>query len=159
MNIVLLFVMLVFFPRVSEPVSNLGKALISFKFFKQHFCAPPYRIPDEGTRKKLGWWVRDNTEVNDKVFIAGFGAQAQAYSERVSPSIYFNATQTPLAQKRLYADLRSNKPEMILVPLFPEYTQTVNVDIRNFVDTLVATRYQSVGCRYSYEVFKLKTSP
>jgi hypothetical protein len=154
--LILLAIMVIFFSNVSEQISNFGKVITGFKAAKQGFCNPPYMIPDEGTRKKLGWWVRDNTSTGDKVYIAGFGAQVQAYSERVSPTVYFNATQTPLAKARFFSDLRSNRPQMILVPLFPEYKQTVSADMRDFVDSLVAKNYLVGGCVYNYQVFKLK---
>jgi 4-amino-4-deoxy-L-arabinose transferase-like glycosyltransferase len=155
-NLALVIILIIFFPDMSEQLGNFSKALTGFKAAKQRFCNPPYVIPDEGDRKKLGWWVRGNTSIRDKVYIAGFSAQAQAYSERVSPTVYFNATQTSLAKARLFIDLRSNKPQMILVPLFPEYQQTVSAGMRNFVDSLVAKSYRANGCIYNYAIFRLK---
>jgi len=152
-------IVIIFFPGVSEQLNNLEKEVIGFKFNKQHLCTVPYVIPDEGSRKKLGHWVRDNTSINDKVYVAGFGAQVQAYAERLSPTIYFNATQTAIAKARLFADLTSGKPKMILVPLFPEYQQTVSADMRNFVDSLVLKDYQLKGCEFNYSVFERKPSP
>jgi len=154
-----LAVLLIFFPNISEQLGNFRKTITGFKTKQQQFCVEPFYIPDEGIRKKLGWWVRDHTSIGDKVYVAGFSAQVQAYSERVSPTIYFNATQTPLAKARLYADLRSAKPKMILVPLFPEYRQTISADMRNFVDSMVAKDYQLKGCEFNYSVFELRSSP
>ncbi|MBS1529883.1 MAG: glycosyltransferase family 39 protein [Bacteroidetes bacterium] len=154
-NLALLVIFIIFFPNISEQSGNVGKAIFSLKEPKRGFCVPPYTIPDEGTRKRLGWYIKDNTATIDKVYIAGFGAQAQAYSERISPTVYFNATQTPTAKARLFTDLRSNQPQMILVPLFPEYKQTVSADMRDFVDSLVAKNYKPAGCVYNYEVFNI----
>ena len=116
----------------------------------------PYPIPDEVTRKKLGQWVRDQTSSADRVYIAGFGAQVQAYSERMSPTVYFNVTQTPMAKAQFYSDMRRTPAAMILVPMFGQYKETVDKDMRDFVDSLVAKNYDSAGCMYSYSVYRLK---
>jgi hypothetical protein len=154
--LILLAILVIFFPNISEQLANFDNVIAGSKATEQHFCASPYAIPDEGARKELGWWIRDNTSPGDKAYIAGFGAQVQTYSERVSPTVYFNATQTQLAKAKLFSDLRSNHPQIILVPLFPEYKQTVSGDMRDFVDSLVAKNYMVTGCMYNYEVFKLK---
>lgn len=148
----LLFAIL-FMPSLSEPFSNL--IFGNFHFSKTGYCHPPYSIPDEATRKRLGCWIRDHTKEHDKVFIAGYGAQVQVYSERISPTIYFNVTQTRIAKQRLFADLRLYKPEMILIPLFPEYRQQVSKDIQQFVDSLAAKDYHLETCMFNYNVYRI----
>ncbi len=108
--------------------------------------------------KKLGSnWVKANTGEQQKVLVAGFGAQVQVYSERLSPSIYFNVTQTETAKKRLlFEDLKQNKPTMILVPLYDDYRKTVNPDIRLFIDSLVAKGYRLSGCMCNYNIYRIK---
>lgn len=155
-NLVLLVLWIVFFPNLSEQLVAAQRLLSNNNNPTQKFCAPPYTIPDEGTRKLLGQWVRDNTSAQDKVYVAGYGAQVQAYSERISPTIYFNVTQTAAAKARFYSDMKSNKPSMILVPLFPEYKQTVSADMRQFVDSLVAKNYQLQCCMYNYGIYGIK---
>jgi hypothetical protein len=155
---VYLALVMIFFPNLTEQWGNLRKTVSGFKMKEQRFCAAPYLIPDEGIRKQLGWWIRDNSAADDKVYIAGFGAQVQAYSERISPTIYFNVTQTPLAKARLFADLQSNKPQMILVPMFTDYKQNVSADIRNFIEGLITKDYQPQGCVYNYMVYKIKAT-
>jgi len=151
-----LFIVVIFLPRLSEALSNIKVLLGSSAFDKVSYCRPPYFIPDEGTRKKLGWWVRDNTTEKDRVLVAGFGAQVQVYTERLSPTVYFNVTQTQIAKERFFVDLRSGKPEMILIPLFPEYRQQVGKDMQQFVNDLVAKDYNLEGCMYNYNVYRIK---
>jgi len=155
-NLSLLIIWIAFFPNLSGQLVTVKKRLSNNVNSAQKLCTPPYTIPDEGTRKLLGWWVRNNTSQQDKVYIAGFGAQVQAYSERISPTIYFNVTQTTVAKVKFYSDMRSNKPTMILVPLFPEYKQTVGADMRQFVYSVVAKGYQLQGCMYNYNVYRVK---
>jgi hypothetical protein len=152
---VILLVWLVFIPKESEPVRNFGKLFLDIPT-KIGYCQSPYLIPDEGTRKKLGQYVRDQTSLADKVYIAGFGAQVQVYSERISPTIYFNVTQTPMAKTQFYSDVQRTKPAMILVPKFEQYKETVGKDMRDFVDSLVARDYRLVGCEYNYNIYRLK---
>ena len=90
------------------------------------------------------------------VYVAGFGAPVQAYSERISPTIYFNVTQTRLAKARFYSDMHRNKPAIILVPLFSEYHNLVSQDMRQFVDELVAKNYYLDRCMYNYNIYRIK---
>jgi len=151
----ILLIWIVFFPKSSEPVQNLRK-LFSSDQPKEQYCQSPYTIPNEGTRKELGRWIRDNTPLKDMVYVAGYGAQIQAYSERVSPTIYFNVTQTPMAKERFYRDMEQHKPAMILLPLFTQYKETVGKDMRDYVDRLVAKDYRPEGCVYNYSIYKSK---
>jgi len=156
-SLALLIIWVAFFPNLSEQRFTAKKLLSNDTGPVQKLCVKPYAIPDEGTRKFLGQWVRDNTAPQDKVYVAGFGAQVQAYSERMSPTIYFNVTQTAVAKARFYSDMKSNKPAMILVPLFPEYEQTIGADLQLFVDSLVEKDYQLQGCVYNYNVYRINS--
>lgn len=155
---VLLAVLILFLPRFNEVMRNIGEAAARYKAKQGQLCKAPYTIPDEGTRKILGKMIRDSTHPQDKVYVAGYGAQVQAYSERVSPTVYFNVTQTPIAKAKFFEEMNANHPEVILVPMFPQYEQLVDQDMRQFVDTLVAKHYQSQGCMYNYNVYRLKSS-
>ena len=152
----LLVILLLFLPRLSEPFRNLKKLLRHEADQPVKYCQTPFIKPDEGDRKKLGCWLKANTKEQEKVYVAGFGAQVQAYSERISPTIYFNVTQTRIAKERFFRDMQKEKPAMILVPLFREYTQFVGQDLRLFVDQIIRKDYYLEGCRYNYEVYRLK---
>jgi hypothetical protein len=151
---VFLVLWIVFLPNLFEPLSNLKRLLWGTNAQPAKYCAEPFIKPDEGDRKKLGWWVRANTVEQDRVFVAGFGAQVQAYSERISPTIYFNVTQTQIAKERFFKDMQQNEPAMILVPLFPEYEQFVEDDMKQFVANLIAKDYYLDRCLYNYNVYR-----
>ncbi|MGZ3767727.1 MAG: ArnT family glycosyltransferase [Mucilaginibacter sp.] len=155
-SLTLLIIWIAFFPNLSEQLITAKRQLSNDSNPAHKFCVAPYTIPDEGTRKLLGLWVRDNTSPQDKVYIAGFGAQVQVYSERISPTIYFNVTQTTIAKARFYSDLRSNKPAVILIPLFPEYKQTVGPDMRQFVAEMIAREYELDRCLDDYGVYRIR---
>jgi hypothetical protein len=152
----MIIIWLVFFPKLLEPLIEIKKLILREPDNTVTQCGAPYPKPDEGSRKKLGWWIRDNTSDQDKVFVAGFGAQVQAYSERISPTIYFNVTQTQLAKERFYKDMRLNKAAMILVPLFSEYKDYVGQDMRQFVDELLAKDYYLDRCMYNYNIYRIR---
>ena len=152
----IIIIWLVFFPKLLEPRLNIQKVFSGDKSQLDTACHEPYDKPDEGSRKKLGWWIRDNTSPQDMVYVAGFGAQVQAYSERISPTIYFNVTQTQLAKERFYSDMQKNKPAMILIPLFAESRNFVGQDMRQFVDELVAKDYYLDRCIYNCNIYRVK---
>jgi hypothetical protein len=149
-------ILVMFFPKLLEPLVNFKKLLFNEPENAATACAGPYTIPDEGVRRELGLWIKDNTTAREKVFVAGYGAQVQAYSERLSPTIYFNVTQTDIAKRVFFKELLTNKPGMILVPAFPDYKQNVGPDLRQFVDTLVEHNYYFLTCRDSYNIYKIK---
>ena len=113
-------------------------------------------MPDESASRQLGWWLKTNTKPSDKVLVAGYGTQVQAYSERVSPTIYFCATQTTLAKERFYKDLQQNKPDVVLVPLFPEYQAYIDADLRTYIDQMVQKDYCLDRCMFNYNVYRRK---
>jgi hypothetical protein len=152
----IIIIWLVFLPKLLEPLLNLQKIVSGYKDQTATACHPPYDKPDEGSRKKLGWWIRDHTSGQDRVYVAGFGAQVQAYSERISPTIYFNVTQTRLAKERFYSDMHKNRAAMILVPLFSEYQNFVSQDMRQFVDELVKKDYYLDRCMYNYNIYRIR---
>jgi hypothetical protein len=154
----IIIIWLIFMPKLLEPFVILKRILTADKGIPEQICREPYTIPNEEGRKRLGWWVRDNTSVRDKVFVAGFGAQVQVYTERISPTIYFNVTQTQMAKGRFYHDLKANKPAMILVPLFSQYRDLVSGDMRLFLDQLVAKEYYLDRCMYNYNIYRVKAT-
>jgi len=153
-NLALLIIGITFFPNLIYPLQNLKHFLLNKKSNVAETCTQPYIKPDPGILKKLGWWVKDNTSITDKVFVAGFGVQTQVYSER--QSVYFNEIQTPLAKKLLFNDLDHNKPAMILIPLFPQYEQFIQPDERLFISNIVSKYYALDRCMYNYNIYKIK---
>lgn len=153
---IMIITWLVFFPKLLEPLIVFKKLVSGEPDDTALSCKEPYIKPDEGSRKKLGQWIRDHTKEQEEVFVAGFGAQVQAYSERVSPTVYFNVTQTHIARQRYFSDLLRNKPDMVLVPLFSEYNNFVSRDMREFLDQLLVKDYYPDTCMYNYNIYRIK---
>jgi hypothetical protein len=151
---ILLGIWIVFFPKTFEPLFVIRKIFIS----KSNQIKPngnkAAALDEENVKRKVGLWIRLNTLSNEKVYVAGYGAQIQLYSERVSPSIYFNVTQTLYAKKRLIQDLVFNLPDMIVVPLLERYSNSVDLDIRLFINQLVEKNYRLDTCIYSYNIYR-----
>jgi hypothetical protein len=80
----------------------------------------------------------------------------QAYSERLSPSIYFNVTQTSRAKEKFKNDINLHLPNLIAIPLFSEYTQNVDRDIRSFIDGLIEKNYYFDRCMFGYGIYRLR---
>ncbi len=153
---IIFIVWICFSPRLIEPFINF-KRLFTGEFQKaENFCHEPFIEPDESASRQLGLWVKANTKPGEKVYIAGYGSQVQVYSERLSPSIYFNVTQTKTAKRQLYKDLAMDHPKLLLVPLFPEYKLYVDEDLRVFIDSLTAKNYQLDRCMFNYNIYRFK---
>jgi Dolichyl-phosphate-mannose-protein mannosyltransferase len=148
---IMLGLWLVFFPKTFEPL------LAAKKFFSSKTnqrVNSKEVFESENLKKLLGLWIRSKTLTSEKVYVAGYGAQTQAYSERLSPSRYFNITQTSFAKKVLMSDLLSEKPAMIVIPLSETYMDVVDPDIRLFVRELVLRDYSPDTCMYNYNIFR-----
>ena len=150
-----LIIFVTFFPKTIEPFLAIQKMLNEKNYSQTEVCKEPYQ-EDEDSKRRLGLWIKSNTQPRETVYIGGYEAQAQAYSCRLSPSIYFNVTQTPLAKKRLFLDLTNNKPAMIIIPLFSKYTNLVNLDIQTFLNELITRDYYFDRCLYSYNIYRKK---
>jgi hypothetical protein len=153
---VMLILWIVFFPKLLEPLLNLKKLWSRQTTIVSQDCQEPYSKPDEAMMKKLGIWIKSVTAEHEQVLIAGFGAQVQVYTERLSPSIYFNATQTTLAKERFFNDMRVNHPQLVLIPLFPDYSQNVDPGIRQYIDSLVRNDYSLTRCSSGYAIYHIK---
>jgi hypothetical protein len=103
-------------------------------------------------KKHLGIHIQGLSGPNDKVLVAGFGAIVQAYSDRLSPSVYFNVTQTETAKRRFFYDVSQNLPKIMAIPKSNQYRATTQPEIRNFVDSLSRT-YDSTDCVGGYNIF------
>ena len=145
---------LVFVPKLSEPLIAAKALLSASNEHPEKCCLAPWPEPDNYARKRLGWWIRSATTPQEKVLVAGDGAQVQVYSERLSPSIYFNATGTRIARIRFRNDLLADEPALIAVPLFDAYRQNNDAGTRHLIDSLVTKDYYSEGCRYGYAIYR-----
>ncbi len=150
----MLGIWILFFPKSFEPLFAIKKFFLPGRLSSVNNKSVTYE--DENRKKDIGLWIRNNTDTKEKVFVAGYGAQIQAYSERQSPSVYFNVTQTPFAKKRLFADLLTNKPTLIVIPLSDKYAGAVNEDIRSYVQELVTNNYTLDTCLYNYNIYKYR---
>jgi hypothetical protein len=143
-----IILLIIFFPKTTEP----------FFVLKKFFSSNPATISNsaENLKKQFGLWIKSNTNPAEKVYIAGYSAEAQVYSERLSPSVYFNVTQTPVAKRKLFFDLEKNKPAMIAIPLSKSYTNVVDTVIQQHINNLVAKDYREDTCFYGYKVYRKK---
>ena len=148
----LLILWLVFFPKTNEPLVAMKALFMSPK--EKNYCLAPYPQPDNYARKTLGRWIRASTAPQDRVLVAGDGAQVQVYSERLSPSVYFNATETDLGRQRFRDDLLAHPPALIAVPLFDAYRQNTDEGTRALIDSLVERGYYKEGCRNGYSLYR-----
>jgi len=153
----MLVIWIIFFPKLLEPLVNLKKIFFPPPDRSSDYCKTALQ-PDEYAAKQLGLWIKSHTNENDKVLVAGYGAVVQAYSGRISPSVYFNITQTKRAQQRFVNDINDARPDMIVVPLFASYRQLVGAGIRNSIDDLVAKYYSFDTCMYGYNVYRPGTN-
>src|SRR5450631_293683 len=151
----LMGIWILFFPKTFEPLFAIKRIFIST--INLSASGSQLRAWDEqDSKKKVGLWLRSNTMPAEKIFVAGYGAEIQAYSERVSPTIYFNVTQTPRARRQLFADLNSNLPALVVIPLSDRYLNSVSADIRSFVNQIVENNYVRDTALYNYAVFRYK---
>jgi hypothetical protein len=156
MRQVMLIIWICFSPKIVEPLINFKRIFTGESQKAENYCHYPFIQPDESASKQLGWWVKANTTPQQKVFVAGGGAQVQVYSERISTSIYFSSMQTRHAKEVFYRDMKQNKADMILVPLFSEYKQYVDADLRAYVDSLVAKNYDFERCMFNYNIYRIR---
>ena len=152
-KMILLGIWIIFFPKTMEPLFALKKIFIS-KIGRQNQNSQSLAFDEDYSKRTVGLWIRSNTLPGEKVYVAGYGAQIQLYSERVSPSIYFNITQTATAKKRLFRDLLSNKADMLVIPAFEKYSGLVDADVREFISQLAMKNYRLDTCIASYNIFK-----
>jgi Dolichyl-phosphate-mannose-protein mannosyltransferase len=150
---ILLGLWIVFFPKSFEPLLAVRKFL-ALKSNQDLTGKNEAAFEGENLKRLVGLWIRSKTIASDKVFVAGYGAQIQAYSERESPSIYFNVTQTPYAKKRLFDDLSSNKPTLMVIPLTSSYTSVVDADVQLFERNFVSKNYTLDTCIHDYNIFR-----
>jgi hypothetical protein len=157
-GVTLILIWIVFFPKTLEPIIGLRNYLFQKSPEKDFFCNNKKLIPDEAAKKRLGLWIRSATNPADKVLIAGYGAEVQAYSERISPTVYFNTTETESAIRRLKWDLtRAPKPSMVIIPAYDDYDRQVVPELRLVMNDFVSRDYDLDSCAYGYYIYKMKS--
>jgi len=120
----------------------------------ESYCNPPYSPLDNVSRKKLGWWIRDHTCDTDRVLIPFFNPVVQAYSERVSPTMYFSLNENPQAREMFYREVREHRPEMVVIPLSEDYRKLVSAGMRSWIQRMVDTGYRDDTCMYGYTIYR-----
>jgi hypothetical protein len=146
---------IVFFPKTLEPLHGIKKALMPPSCTEASCCSAPYTMPDDLCRKCLGLWLREHTKPHETIWVAGRGAQVQAYAARQSASRYFNAVYTPEAVAQTGADLRSHPPGWIAIPVFEK-----KVGMQSFFlfepDETLMRHYRYIDCKFGYRLYQKK---
>jgi 4-amino-4-deoxy-L-arabinose transferase-like glycosyltransferase len=154
----MLVVFICFFPKLLEPLVAF-KGIFHFSGMGSNAETVGQAYPEtDQTKKLLGLWIKSNTTPETRVFIAGFGAIAQAYSERLSPSVYFNVTQTQRARKVFFNEMNLHTPDMICIPAFSTYIDYVRSDIRDFITELSTCKYDLKYVKYGYHIYLKKNN-
>jgi hypothetical protein len=143
-----------FFPKHIEPPLALKNILKPGRVQERPFCEDASLKVFDEDKRKLGEWIENSSVISEKVYIGGMSAVVQVYANRISPAIYFNATQTAHAIQKTKDDLGQNKPAFILVPQSDEYLR-VDPSIRKLINEMVMREYRYEGCKYNYAVYRL----
>jgi dolichyl-phosphate-mannose-protein mannosyltransferase len=148
----------VFLPKPIEALAGFKALFKGSPTANVAYCEPPWPEPDNYARKKLAAWIKSSTAEQDRVFVAGYGAQVQVYSERLSPTVYFNADamDTRITKAAFMHDLAARKPAMILLPQFNEYKLYVGQDIRDYLTAIVSRDYYLDRCMYNYAIYRIR---
>jgi len=99
--------------------------------------------------KQLGTWIKDNTESEDYVLVWTANLnQILAYSERKSPSRYFNPlyASSHSAKQELINDVIHKPPKFILVP---RYKGTIH-EIEKIIDEFYTYKFS----KSTYDIFE-----
>lgn len=152
----MIVVWICFFPKTLEPFWGLKKIVQDNSLSAEQYCASSATQADEQAEKKLGQWIKSVTEDSDLVYIAGYGARVQVFSERRSPAIFFNVTQTKEAKQKIMQELQAHPPALIAIPAFSNYTAFVQPELRIFLADFAAKNYMQEKCMYGYTIYKVK---
>jgi hypothetical protein len=146
---------IMFFPKTFEPIYAIKNYFISGDGQKNNY-GKMNSFDGPGSKRLVGLWIKSRSASNAKVYVAGYGSEIQVYSERVSPAQYFNITQTSFAKRKLFTDLSSNKPDLMVIPATDSYSILVDRDVRHFISDLAATNYTLDTCIYNYNILRYK---
>jgi len=112
----------------------------------------PRSKPIDIARRYLGEWVHANTSAEQTVYIAGYGAQVQAYAMRKSPSRYFSGQTRNV--EALRKELGETPPYLVLIPNFREYEEWIPLIQRNVVSEFVRRDYMLQEERLGYLIYR-----
>lgn len=152
-NLILVSVWIVFFPMLQEPFYNL-QLLLGHDAKKIAYNVKPYVNPSESDRRSLGEWVKKNTKSTDYVCAWLWNTDTSLFRKNLTNHLFFSVIQTPLAKAQLRSDLALNKPEMILIPMFPQYVNLVSLDTRKFVNEMLIRDYYLERSLYNYKIYR-----
>jgi hypothetical protein len=150
---IMIMIWILFFPKLLEPLVSLKKLFFPHSPAPGTYCSQPFPQPDDYAKKELGLWIKSHTQEGDRVLVAGYGAIVQAYSQRRSPTSFFNVTQTRMAKEMFLHEIDSARAGMILVPEFAEYAKEVGQDVRKGIENLVRKGYHFDRCFYGYSIY------
>jgi len=111
-------------------------------------------FPSDADRKQLGLWIKKNTSSSEIVYIAGYGAQVQAYSERRSPARYFSGNANI---EELRENLRQNPPDLLLIPAYQQYREWIQMDQREWIAGLAEKNYTQTRMMSGYLIYREKS--
>jgi len=155
---IILVILILWIPIYIEPIIALKDALTSSNNNNRAnvLCQKPFNKPNDADRKQLGLWIKETTDEKDFVYVAGYGAPIQAYSERISPTKYFDAMFLNLttASEELGKELLNHPPKLILVPRFREYKLWVAKRNRSLIENILQQYYHEKACYYGYNIYE-----
>lgn len=114
-------------------------------------ATPRNAFPNDAERKQLGLWIKKNTSSREIVYIAGYSAQVQAYSERRSPARYFSGN-ADVAELR--ENLTENPPDLLLIPAYQQYREWIQAEQREWIASLAEKNYAPVKMISGYQIYQ-----
>jgi hypothetical protein len=105
------------------------------------------------TAMEMGIWLRDNTSNEDYVYIvAGGGNPILCYSERISPSRYFNTlfVTSPHERAILLSDIKTKSPLYILLSKRDPFYKNIGGNIERYIKK----NYRVVYSYFGYDVLR-----
>jgi len=144
------------FPKDTEPIFCVDNVLHPVIATPQSYCAAPWSPLDNYSRKKLGLWIKANTGIHDKVYIANYASAILVYTERLCPSIYFSTNEGDRAKKIFYRQMDADKPDLLAVPLNNDYETNVSKEQRDYIRDLTSSWYREDTCMYGYTIYRIQ---
>ena len=143
-----------FFPKDTEPLfsaldrNHPGAGTGT----PESYCIAPYPPLTNFARKRLGLWIKANTQPNEKVYVPT--PTVLVYTERQCPIISFSAGEWESARNTFYRQMNANKPDLLALPLNSGYEANVSAEQRNFIHSLAASpAYRADTCIYGYTIY------
>jgi hypothetical protein len=106
--------------------------------------------------REVGTWLKGHTGSGDYVYVAiGGGNPILSYSDRLSPSRYFNTlfVTSPREREILLSDMESKSPLYIVRSRKDPFSKNVGKNIERYI----SRHYTLLFSHYEYDVLKRKT--